>query len=210
MGYTQGHGAPNGWNPKSLELERDPRRAAVQAESWCTAARHQQRALGPQSFQVGGSQLRARCEKLDHGRLELSPSPCRPTGEGRGKRGCQGANVVAESPRCCPAGSGTVLHCGGRSVGTSRPEGAPCSGSQKSAVPAGSAGQNPVHPAGRRARRDPRGCLRREREPALRALSSCVLRHTHTHPELFLRSRRKKLRQRRTEHRYSLERKSWA
>lgn len=148
MGYTQGHGAPNGWNPKSLELERDPRRAAVQAESWCTAARHQQRALGPQPFQVGGSQLRARCEKLDHGRLELSPSPCRPTGEGRGKRGWQGANVVAESPRRCPAGSGTVLHCGGRSVGTSRPEGAPCSGSQKSAVPAGSAGQTRSIPRG--------------------------------------------------------------
>ena len=181
MGYTQGHGAPNGWNPKSLELERDPRRAAVQAESWCAAARHQQRALGPQQFQVGGSQLRARCAKLDHGRLELSPSPCRPSGEGRGKKGWQGANVVAESPRRCPAGSETVFHCRGRSVGTSRPEGAPCSDSQKNAVPAGSAGQNSVYPAGRPARRDPRGCLRREREPALRALSSCVLRHT-THP----------------------------
>ena len=166
MGYTQGHGAPNGWNPKSLELERDPR---------CAAARHQQRALGPQQFQVGGSQLRARCAKLDHRRLELSPSPCRPAGEGRGKKGWQGANVVAESPRRCPAGSGTVFHCRGRSVGTSRQEGAPCSDSQKNAVPAGSAGQNPVYPAGRRARRDPRGCLRREREPALRALSSCVL-----------------------------------
>ena len=115
------------------------------------------------------------------GLLELSPSPCRPSGEGRGKKGWQGANVVAESPRRCPAGSETVFHCRGRSVGTSRPEGAPCSDSQKNAVPAGSAGQNSVYPAGRPARRDPRGCLRREREPALRALSSCVLRHTtHT------------------------------
>ena len=91
------------------------------------------------------------------------------------------SGVPHPSPRGCPAGSETVFHCRGRSVGTSRPEGAPCSDSQKNAVPAGSAGQNSVYPAGRPARRDPRGCLRREREPALRALSSCVLRHTtHT------------------------------
>lgn len=104
-----------------------------------------------------------------------------PQARGEGRRDGRGANVVAGSPRRCPAGSGTVFHCGGRSVGTSRPEGAPCTDSQKNVVPAGSAGQNPVHPAGRHAKRDPRGCLRREREPALRGLSSCVLRHTtHT------------------------------
>ena len=155
-------------------------------ESWCTAAPHQQRALGPQQFEVGGSQLPARCGKLDHGRLELYPSHCRPVGEGRGKKGWQGAKVVAEYPTSLPLRLPDCLALWGRSAGASRPAGAPFSDSQKSAIPAvsrpgaSSARQSRVHRAGHWARRNPRDRLRRERDPALRALNSCVLTHTHT------------------------------
>lgn len=81
-------------------------------ENWCAAAPHQQRALGPQQCEGGGSQLPARCGQLDHGRLELYPSHCRPVGEGRGKKGWQGAKVVAEYPTSLPRRLRTALHCG--------------------------------------------------------------------------------------------------
>lgn len=77
---------------------------------------HQQRALGPQQFAVGGSQLPARCGQLDRGRTELYPSGA------RAKKGWQGVRVVAEYPTAGALQAPRLPSLVGQKWGASRPE----------------------------------------------------------------------------------------